>query len=53
MTNHSAKYDFLKDSWDNGYITEETLRGWVELNDKKPGKGITAAEFTEITGIEY
>ena len=51
--NHSEKFNELKESWDNGYITEETLRGWVKLNDKKPGKGITASEFTEITGIEY
>ena len=25
----------------------------VELNDKKPGAGITAEEFREITGTEY
>lgn len=50
---HSAKYDVLKARWDRGCISEETLRGWVELNELKPGKGITAEEFEEITGIPY
>lgn len=43
----------LKTKWDMGYITIDTLRGWVELNDRKPGKGITAEEFTAITGEDY
>ena len=50
---HSKMFATLKDKWDHGYITEETLRGWVALNETKPGKGITAEEFTEITGIDY
>jgi len=50
---HSAKYEQLKRKWQLGYITEETLRGYVELNERKPGKGITAEEFEEITGIPY
>ena len=41
----SAKYKMLKNRWDLGWITEETLRGWVEINERKPGKGITAEEF--------
>ena len=49
----SARYSQLKEKWDRGYITEETLRGWVELNDKKPGAGITAEEFEQITGRKY
>lgn len=50
---HSARFDDLKYKWDNGYIAEDTLRGWVKLNETKPGKGITAAEFKEITGKDY
>ena len=50
---HSPKYETLARKWKLGYITEETLRGYVELNDRKPGKGITAEEFEEITGIPY
>lgn len=49
----SENYEKLKTKWDLGYITEETLRGWVELNDKKPGKGITAEEYEAITGKQY
>ena len=39
-------FEKLKAKWDKGYITEETLRGYVELNEKRPGRGITAEEFT-------
>lgn len=50
---HSPKFEELKAKYEKNYITIETLRGWVVINDKKPGRGITAEEFTEITGIEY
>lgn len=49
----SAKFDMLAEKWANGYITISTLRGWVKLNAKKSGAGITAEEFKEITGEEY
>lgn len=49
----SAKYKMLKNRWDLGWITEETLRGWVEINERKPGKGITAEEFEMITGKKF
>ena len=49
----SAKYKMLKNRWDLGWITEETLRGWVEINERKPGKGITAEEFEKITGKKF
>ena len=49
----SSKYKMLKNRWDLGWITEDTLRGWVEINEKKPGKGITAEEFEQITGLKY
>ena len=49
----SRKYEELKAKWDMGYVTKETLRGWVELNSRKPGKGITSEEFKLITGEEF
>jgi len=49
----SAKYEMLATKWKLGYITKETLRGWVELNNTKPGKGITAEEYELITGEAY
>lgn len=50
---HSARFESLQHQWQMGYITDSALRGWVELNDRKPGKGITAAEYEEITGTPY
>lgn len=49
----SEKFELLSTKWKLGYITRETLRGWVALNEAKPGRGITAAEYKEITGEEY
>jgi len=46
-------YEKLKDKWEMGYITRETLRGWVALNTKRPGKGITPEEYQQITGEAY
>ena len=50
---HSPMFEELKQSYDNGYITSNSLRKWVKVHDKNPERGITAAEFTEITGEEY
>lgn len=50
---HSKKFDTLKDKWDKDYITKDTLKGWVALNEKRAGKGITAEEYKEITGEDY
>lgn len=49
----SEKYENLKTKWEKGYISRETLAGWVALNTKKPGKGITPEEYEAITGEEY
>lgn len=49
----SAKYEALAAKWANGYITKETLKGWVMLNEKRPGAGITPEEYEEITGEAY
>ena len=46
-------YDKLKNKWDMGYITIDTMRSWVLVNDKRPGAGITREEFKEITGVDY
>lgn len=35
------------------YITKETLKGWVALNQAKPGKGISQEEYEEIAGEVY
>lgn len=53
MATKSTKFDSLKAKWDMNYITISSLAGWVRLNDKKPGIGITREEFQEITGLEY
>lgn len=50
---HSKKFDMLKERWDKDYITKDTLKGWVVLNEKRAGKGITAEEYKEITGEDY
>ena len=49
----SDKYETLKSKWEKGYISRDTLAGWVALNEKKPGKGITPEEFEAITGEKY
>ena len=50
---HSPKFETFETKWRLGYIPEDGLRGYVELNERKPGKGITPEEFEEITGIPY
>ena len=49
----SPKFEDLRNKWEMGYITKETLRGWVALNERKPGKGITPEEYEAITGEGY
>ena len=49
----SARYKMLEDRWRMGYITDETLRGWVAVNDRSPGAGITQEEYRAITGKAY
>ena len=50
---HSKNFNSLKEKWKKDYITKDTLKGWVALNEKRAGKGITAEEYKEITGEEY
>ena len=49
----SPKFELLKSRWDMGWITKETLRGWVAINEKRPGAGITPEEYEIITGEAY
>ena len=49
----SRQYQSLNDKYDRNYITEEALRGWVEINKRRNTMGITAEEFEEITGLAY
>lgn len=50
---HSAKFEELKEKYKKNYITKDTLKKWVAVNEKRPGAGITAEEYEEITGEEY
>lgn len=49
----SAMFEQLKEKYERNYIRIETLAGWVAINDKVPGKGITKEEYEEITGTPY
>ena len=49
----SEKFEELQEKYQKQYITTVTLKGWVLLNTKKPGKGITPDEFKTITGEDY
>lgn len=53
MTDHSAKFEELKNKYERNYITKATIKKWVLINDKRPGAGITAEEYEEITGEAY
>lgn len=49
----SDKFIELQDKYNKQHITIATLKGWVVLNTKRPGKGITTDEYQLITGEEY
>ena len=49
----SAKYEMLKQRWEMNWIAKDTLRGWVAINVKRPGAGITPEEYQQITGEAY
>ena len=50
---HSKRFEEFKEKYEKEYITKDTLAGWVRLNEKRAGKGITAEEYEEITGEAY
>lgn len=52
-TTHSNDFEKLKECYEINYITVDQLRRWVAINARRSTLGITAAEFTEITGLPY
>lgn len=50
---HSEKFNELNTKYKMNYITKTTLKKWVLIDEKKPGRGITVAEYEEITGESY
>lgn len=43
----------LKTRWAMGYISIDTMKGWVKLEEVRPGTGITVEEYRQITGVDY
>lgn len=53
-TEHSAKYEYCKEQYEKGYMTDSTLKKWVLVHQKSNGtNGITTEEYKEITGEPY
>lgn len=50
---YSEKFDELNERWILGWIMRSTLKRWVAINNRRPGAGITAEEYEEITGEAY
>lgn len=50
---HSEMLNELNFKYEMGYVTISNLRMRVKLGKKVPAKGITEAEFEQITGIPY
>lgn len=50
---HSPKFDYFKRQYEKNYITKDTLKKYVLIGQKKPDRGITEAEYEEITGEPY
>lgn len=50
---HSEMFNELNFKYTMGYVTITNLRTRVKLGKKVPAKGITEAEFEQITGIPY
>lgn len=50
---HSEMFNELNFKYEMGYVTISNLRMRVKLGKKVPAKGITEAEFEQITGIPY
>ena len=53
MAAQSKMYSELLDKYQKNYVTKEQLKRRVALYGAKPDKGITAAEYQEITGEKY
>lgn len=46
-------YEKLKNQYEQGFVTKDTLKTWVKINTMKRGRGITKAQYKEITGETY
>lgn len=46
-------YEALKRKYEMGYITKDTLKGWVKIEKKLAGRGITEKQYEEITKERY
>ena len=46
-------YKVLKRKYEMGYITKDTLKGWVKSEKKLAGRGITEQQYEEITKEKY
>lgn len=43
-------YEKMKNQYEQGFVTKDTLKTWVKINTLKRGRGITKAQYKEITG---
>ena len=46
-------YEALKRKYEMGYITKDTLKGWVKIEKKLAGRGITEKQYEEIINGIY
>ena len=46
-------YEAVKRKDERGYITKDTLKGWVKNEKKLAGRGITEQQYEEITKEKY
>ena len=46
-------YEALKRKYEMGYITKDTLKGWVKIEKKLAWRGITEQQYEEITKEKY
>lgn len=45
---HSERFEELKIKFNSGQLKESTLWKWVQVNNRRPGDGITESEYDEI-----
>ena len=50
---HSEDFERLQTNYSFNFVTKAQLRRYVVIHEKRPEYGITAVEFTEITGEAY
>ena len=46
-------FEKMKKYYAANFATKETLAGWVRINKKRPGRGLTPEQYKEITGEDY